>query len=419
MKRYSVSRIRVNPDSFDREVIRCIVHEFYTRREYPTIVGVLEKVKVQCGFPGGRYCMWRVLQEMGFTYKKRDNKKYVYEQPNILEQRHTYLRSIRKLRQQNVNLIYTDETWVNAHHNNEYIWVDSDGSGGWKVPSGKGQRLIVLHAGGVDGWVDGADLVFRSKTNSADYHDEMNSEHFMEWLTEQLLPRLEEPSVIIFDNASYHNKQKDKAPTSSDRKDDIKAWLDKHNIPYSDTDIKKTLLNKVKEHRPAPLYLTDEAANEQGHSILRLPVAHCELNPIELAWASVKNYIARRNTHYTLQEIERLTPEAFAHTTTDMWRNFCRHVVDVENDYIAKDGIREDTLEEMTLTFNVDSEDDDDSDSDLIDDEDRHLIDRALHPSSPTETNTDSSSTTNTRRDLAQALQSFNPDSLHSVLPLP
>ena len=44
---------------------------------------------------------------------------------------------------------------MNAHHNNEYISVDSDGSGGWKVPSGKGQRLIILHAGGVDGWVKG------------------------------------------------------------------------------------------------------------------------------------------------------------------------------------------------------------------------------------------------------------------------
>ena len=32
--------------------------------------------------------------------------------------------------------------------------------------------------------MDGAELVFISKTNSADYHDEMNSEHFMEWLTE-------------------------------------------------------------------------------------------------------------------------------------------------------------------------------------------------------------------------------------------
>ena len=101
--------------------------------------------------------------------EKRDSKLYVYEQQHIIEQRHKYLQAIRKLRHDNkYSLIYTDETWVNAHHTNEHIWIDSDGSGGWKVPSCKGQRLIVLHAGGVEGWVEGADLVFRSKTNSAD-----------------------------------------------------------------------------------------------------------------------------------------------------------------------------------------------------------------------------------------------------------
>lgn len=46
-----------------------------------------------------------------------------------------------------------------------YIWVDSDGKGGCKVPSGKGQRLILLHAGVVEGWVEGAD--FRPKTKLA------------------------------------------------------------------------------------------------------------------------------------------------------------------------------------------------------------------------------------------------------------
>ena len=34
--------------------------------------------------------------------------------------------------------------------------------------SGKGQRLIVVHAGSVEGWIDGGALVFRLKTNSAD-----------------------------------------------------------------------------------------------------------------------------------------------------------------------------------------------------------------------------------------------------------
>ena len=64
----------------------------------------------------------------------------------------------------------------------------------------------MVHVGGVKGWVPGADLVFRSKTNSGDYHDEMNSEHFIESFTPQLLPNI--PSVIVLGNASYHNKQR-------------------------------------------------------------------------------------------------------------------------------------------------------------------------------------------------------------------
>ena len=73
--------------------------------------------------------------------------------------------------------------------------------------------------------------------------------------------------------------------------------------------------------------------------MLCLPIAHCELNPIELAWASVKGYVAKHNKDFNLKEVSRLTADGFKHTTTDMWRNFCRHVVDVENRYIEKDGI--------------------------------------------------------------------------------
>lgn len=52
---------------------------------------------------------------------------------------------------------------------------------------------------------------------------------------------LEEPSVIVLDNASHHNKQRDKPPTSSNKKDKIRRWLDEYNIEYKDTDTKKTL----------------------------------------------------------------------------------------------------------------------------------------------------------------------------------
>ena len=91
VKRYMVSHIRVDPDAFDREAIQRLVHGFYTRREYPTLDGVLQKAREECGFPGGRFCLWRLLRQLVFTC---DN---IYEQTNILEQRHTYLKTIHRV----------------------------------------------------------------------------------------------------------------------------------------------------------------------------------------------------------------------------------------------------------------------------------------------------------------------------------
>lgn len=92
------------------------------------------------------------------------------------------------------------------------------------------------------------------------------------------------------------------SPTSNSRKDEIKQWLGKQNIQYSD--IKTKLLDLVRQHRLKPLYLTDEAIQEHGHLVLHLPVAHCGLNPIELAWASVKGYVSKHKKDY--KEVGRL-----------------------------------------------------------------------------------------------------------------
>ena len=46
-----------------------------------------------------------------------------------------------------------------------------------------------------------------------------------------------------------------------------------------------------------------------GHEVVRLPVAHCTLNPIELAWAQVKGHIKANNRAFTLTEVERLAWE--------------------------------------------------------------------------------------------------------------
>ena len=35
-----------------------------------------------------------------------------------------------------------------------------------------------------------------------------------------------------------------------------------------------------------------------GHEVVRLPVAHCELNPIEMAWSQVKGHVKDNNKKY-------------------------------------------------------------------------------------------------------------------------
>ena len=39
-----------------------------------------------------------------------------------------------------------------------------------------------------------------------------------------------------------------------------------------------------------------------------------------------------------------------------MWRAFCRHVTDIENEYFEKDGLVEDLIEDFVIEFGSDSD---------------------------------------------------------------
>jgi len=61
-------------------------------------------------------------------------------------------------------------------------------------------------------------LISRSGSKSGDYHDDMNHANYKKWLQETLIPNLESKSVIVVDNASYHNVQLNRHPTSNAKK---------------------------------------------------------------------------------------------------------------------------------------------------------------------------------------------------------
>ncbi len=76
-------------------------------------------------------------------------------------------------------------------------------------------------------------------------------------------------------------------------------------IAFPEKCLKKKIWEIVKSHRPINTeYVVDHLAKSAGHEVVRLSVAHCELNPIEMAWAEMKNYIKKNNIKFTLSEIE-------------------------------------------------------------------------------------------------------------------
>lgn len=92
-------------------------------------------------------------------------------------------------------------------------------------PSGKGKRLVLLHAFTEDGWLTldpslhndrvdqrarSCELVYEAEKGGGDYHDNMNGSIYVQWLTGRLLPVFAErypgqKMVLVLDNASYHH----------------------------------------------------------------------------------------------------------------------------------------------------------------------------------------------------------------------
>ena len=77
---------------------------------------------------------------------------------------------------------------------------------------------------------------------------------------------------------------------------------------------------------PPPRYVVDEMVLAAGHEVIHLPVAHCTLNPIELAWAQVKGHIKMNNHAFNITEVERLAQEGFELVTAKRWASLVKHV---------------------------------------------------------------------------------------------
>lgn len=139
--------------------------------------------KKDLNFSGSKMTLRSIIKsKLGFTFKKcRKNRLVLLERSNIKAWRAKYLRQIRHndaLGSNKKPVIFLDETWIHAHYTVSKCWQSEIDKGVRKNDS-PGQRWVIMHAGSENGFVNGADLIFKAKSKKGDYHNEMNGQNFI------------------------------------------------------------------------------------------------------------------------------------------------------------------------------------------------------------------------------------------------
>ena len=337
-----------------------------------------------------RTTLWSALKSIGFEFS---NKKAGYysamrENEANIQLRGIYLTTLERYKEENRQIVYMDETWLNKNTQPSCIWHDKTLDTVDSVPSGKGQRWIVLGAGSKDGWIENSIKIWKGNTKSEDYHTEMNSDVLNDWLVNFCLPNMKRDGVLVMDRAPYHVScsEDTKPPQSNWKKEDLAAYILKHDTNNIYTEhmllhqehevqflregedgrrrvrtrkgfLRTMLLNIAKDMAPPKVMRVTETLNQWNteHNtdikILLLPIAHPQLNPIELVWSWVKTEVAKRNKDFKMKTLHALIVQRINEITPEMWRKSCRRSDGVAREYMEVDDMNEE-------------DEDDDNDSD-------------------------------------------------------
>jgi hypothetical protein len=180
---------------------------------------------------------------------------------------------------------------------------------------GKDERMVLLTGLSEKfGVLNGNDtlLTFKAKQRTGDYHKNMDTDRFVDWMVYQLflaLALLVLEAWIVMDNASYHLNPAPSGvvPSAWTTKDVAYMFLDKWNIEHRKGRVPKgDNLDELKviAHAWLKVNAKDKGmeykvlragllCREHSHHILLTPPCHPELQPIEELWRDVKMYVGR------------------------------------------------------------------------------------------------------------------------------
>jgi len=119
--------------------------------------------------------------------------------------------------------------------------------------------------------------------------------------------------------------------------------------------LKPELYNQCRQRCPAPRLMLDLIAEQTGHTLIRTPPYHPELQPIETAWAIVKEYCAAR-CDYTMQGLKNHLDAGFAQVTPSVCQGLIEKVKIQEDQYWHEDQEQDDSESFDPIQFKMSDE---------------------------------------------------------------
>lgn len=350
----------------DKTIIRNIIYSFYVEKKImPSGSKLLAAIREEINFPWEISTLYKLLKAMGYKWKKCNSiRRILLERQDLVTWRGKYLKRLHYYRMENKDIIFINETWVDINLSFGKCWQNEEELGTLKNTS-LSDRLIIVHAGGKNGFVPNAGLIFKANSTSGDYYGQMNATKFRKWILEKLLPNISSNTVVVMDNAPYHCVVLNKPPGKYASKADMINWLMENNIPHAATMNKYELVELIARYKMfEKTYVIDEVLKMHGCIALRLPPYMHELNPFELVWAQLKRNISEKNTlMLTFAELESTTQEAIDSITPTEWENFCTHTEEIEKKYRDKDNLLETAIDDLSLNIHDTDTEEDQNDS--------------------------------------------------------
>ncbi|KAI4467863.1 hypothetical protein MML48_2g00015386 [Holotrichia oblita] len=117
----------VNVDDCALCAIRNTIYNMYRDKEHITLCTLNKVLKRSDTFNGCTTSLWKVLQNIGFHFKKDDPKQALVELPHIALKRISFLQQYVRIKQERTyQFVFLDETWIFQDGSTSKTWQDEN-----------------------------------------------------------------------------------------------------------------------------------------------------------------------------------------------------------------------------------------------------------------------------------------------------